>query len=99
MNLINKKFKTIEDLNSNIFKEILSLMEVNKSPYLILSGGNSPKYLFKIISQNKKYFKKATFLMSDERIVDVEDPNSNEGEFIRFSKSQDTILLVCTIER
>ena len=53
MNLINKKFKTIEDLNSNIFKEILSLMEVNKSPHLILSGGNSPRYLFKIISQNK----------------------------------------------
>ena len=85
MNLINKKFKTIEDLNLNIFKEILSLMEVNKSPHLILSGGNSPRHLFKIISQNKKYFKKATFLMSDERIVDVEDPNSNEGEFIRFS--------------
>ena len=61
MNLINKKFKTIEDLNSNIFKEILSLMEVNKSPHLILSGGNSPRHLFKIISQNKKYFKMATF--------------------------------------
>ena len=85
MNLINKKFKEIEDLNSNIFKEILSLMEVNKSPHLILSGGNSPKHLFKIISQNKEYFKEATFLMSDERIVDTEDPNSNEGEFIRFS--------------
>tara|TARA_B100002019_G_scaffold276513_1_gene275390 strand:+ start:1852 stop:2475 length:624 start_codon:yes stop_codon:yes gene_type:complete len=85
VNLINKKFKEIEDLNSNIFKEILSLMEVNKSPHLILSGGNSPKHLFKIISQNKEYFKEATFLMSDERIVDTEDPNSNEGEFIRFS--------------
>ena len=93
MNLINKKFKKIEDLNSNIFEEILSLMEVNKSPHLILSGGNSPRYLFKIISQNKKYFKEAIFLMSDERIVDTEDPNSNEGEFIRFSNiSKDNLI-------
>ena len=93
MNLINKKFKKIEDLNSNIFEEILSLMEVNKSPHLILSGGNSPIYLFKMISQNKKYFKGAIFLMSDERIVDTEDPNSNEGEFIRFSNiSRDNLL-------
>ena len=93
MNLINKKFKKIEDLNSNIFEEILSTIEVNKSPNLILSGGNSPIYLFKIISQNKKYFKKATFLMSDERIVDTEDPNSNEGEFIRLSNiSRDNLI-------
>ena len=31
--------------------------------------------------------------MSDERIVDTEDPNSNEGEFIRFSNiSRDNLL-------
>ena len=85
MNLINKRFKTIEDLNSKIFEEILSIIKANNRSLFILSGGNSPRQLFKIISQNKKNFKEATFLMSDERIVDVEDPNSNEGEFIRFS--------------
>ena len=93
MNSINKKFNNIEDLNSNIFEEILSVMEVNKSSNLILSGGNSPRYLFKMISQNKEYFKEATFLMSDERIVDTADPNSNEGEFIRFSTiSRDNLI-------
>lgn len=93
MNLINKKFKTIEDLNSKIFEEILSIIEVNDRSLFILSGGNSPRHLFKIISQNKKNFKEATFLMSDERIVDIEDSNSNEGEFIRFSTiSRDNLI-------
>ena len=93
MNSINKKFNNIEDLNSNIFEEILSVMEVNKSSNLILSGGNSPRYLFKMISQNKKYFKEATFLMSDERIVNIDDLNSNEGEFIRLSDiSRDNLI-------
>ena len=85
MNLINKKFETIEDLNSKIFEEILSVIEVNKRSRFILSGGNSPRHLFKIISQNKKNFNEATFLMSDERIVNIDDQNSNEGEFIRLS--------------
>ena len=93
MILINKKFKTLKDLNSRIFEEILSLIEVNKSSRLILSGGNSPRYLFKSISQNKKYFTEATFLMSDERVVDIEDPCSNEGEFIRLSNiSNDNLI-------
>ncbi len=85
MNLINRKFETIEDLNSKIFEEIQSVIEVNKRSHFILSGGNSPRHLFKIISQNKKNFKEATFLMSDERIVNRDDQNSNEGEFIRLS--------------
>ncbi len=85
MNLINRKFETIEDLNSKIFEEIQSVIEVNKRSHFILSGGNSPRHLFKIISQNKKNFKEATFLMSDERIVNIDDQNSNEGEFIRLS--------------
>ena len=85
MNLINKRFKTIEDLNSKIFEEILSIIKANNRSLFILSGGNSPRHLFKIISQNKKNFKEATFLMSDERLVNIEDQNSNEGEFIRLS--------------
>tara|TARA_B000000437_G_C11662401_1_gene312085 strand:- start:608 stop:1231 length:624 start_codon:yes stop_codon:yes gene_type:complete len=91
--LINKKFKTLKDLNSRIFEEILSLIEVKKSSHLILSGGNSPRYLFESIAQNKKYFNEATFLMSDERVVDIEDPSSNEGEFIRLSNiSNDNLI-------
>ena len=85
MILINKKFNSLQDLNSAIFEEILSLIEVKKDSRLILSGGNSPRYLFRSISQNKKYFNEASFLMSDERVVDFEDPCSNEGEFIRLS--------------
>jgi len=91
--LINKKFKTLEDLNSKIFEEILSLIGVKKSSNLILSGGNSPRYLFKSIAQNKRYFNEATFLMSDERVVDIEDPFSNEGEFIKLSNiSNDNLI-------
>ena len=93
MILINKKFKTLEDLNSKIFEEILSLIGVKKSSNLILSGGNSPRYLFKSIAQNKRYFNEATFLMSDERVVDIEDPFSNEGEFIKLSNiSNDNLI-------
>ena len=93
MILINKKFKTLEDLNSKIFEEILSLIGVKKTSNLILSGGNSPRYLFKSIAQNKRYFNEATFLMSDERVVDIEDPFSNEGEFIKLSNiSNDNLI-------
>lgn len=93
MILINKKFKSLQDLNLRIFEEILSLVEVKKTSRLILSGGNSPRYLFRSISQNKKYFNEATFLMSDERIVDIEDPHSNEGEFIRLSNISNNNLI------
>ena len=93
MNSINKKFNNIEDLNSKIFEEILSVIEINKSSNLVLSGGNSPRHLFKMIAQHKKYFKEATFLMSDERIVNIDDLNSNEGEFIRLSNiSRDNLI-------
>ena len=85
MNLTNKSFITLEDLNLEIFREIQAIAEVKNSPCFILSGGNSPKYLFKSISNNLRYFNQSTFLMSDERIIDSEDPNSNEGEFLRLS--------------
>ena len=85
MNLINKKFKSIEHLNAEIFEEILAIIKIKNSPYFILSGGNSPKYLFQNISKNPNYFNLSTFLMSDERIVEIEDSYSNEGEFLRIS--------------
>ena len=85
MNLINKRFETLQDLNSRIFEEILSITKAEKRPKIILSGGNSPKMLFKLISKNLHYFDNTTFLMSDERIVDIKNPNSNEGDFLRIS--------------
>ena len=85
MNLINKRFKSIEHLNAEIFKEILGVIKIKNSPCFILSGGNSPRYLFENISQYKSYFNQSTFLMSDERIVEIDDSNSNEGEFLRIS--------------
>ena len=36
MNLINKRFKTIEDLNSKIVEEILSIIKVNNRSLFIL---------------------------------------------------------------
>ena len=53
MNLINKRFKSIEHLNAEIFKEILGVIKIKNSPCFILSGGNSPRYLFENISQYK----------------------------------------------
>lgn len=85
MNLINKRFKSIELLNAEIFKEILAVIKIKNSPCFILSGGNSPRYLFENISQYRSYFNQSTFLMSDERIVEIDDSNSNEGEFLRIS--------------
>lgn len=85
MNTINKRFKSLEDLNLRIFNEILAIVKAKNNPCFILSGGNSPKYLFKSISHNLRYFNQSTFLMSDERVVDYDDPNSNEGEFLRLS--------------
>ena len=85
MNLINKKFETLDDLNKKIFEELLAVLKTDCSPCFILSGGNSPRPLFRRISQHKEYFKKTIFLMSDERIVETEDSESNEGEFLRLS--------------
>tara|TARA_S200000501_G_scaffold74229_1_gene66074 strand:- start:961 stop:1584 length:624 start_codon:yes stop_codon:yes gene_type:complete len=85
VNLINKKFKTLDDLNEKIFEELLAFLKMQSSPCFILSGGNSPRPLFRRISQHKEYFKKTIFVMSDERIVDIENSDSNEGEFLRLS--------------
>ena len=85
MNLINKKFKTLDDLNEHIYEELLALLKMHSSPCFILSGGNSPRSLFRRISQHNEYFKKAIFVMSDERVVDIENSSSNEGEFLRLS--------------
>ena len=59
MNLINKKFKSLDDLNEDIFEELLALLKMHSSPCFILSGGNSPRPLFRKISQHNEYFKKA----------------------------------------
>ena len=85
MNLINKKFKSLDDLNEDIFEELLALLKMHSSPCFILSGGNSPRPLFRRIYQHNEYFKKAIFVMSDERVVDIENSSSNEGEFLRLS--------------
>jgi 6-phosphogluconolactonase len=85
VNLINKKFKTLDDLNEDIFEELLALSKMQSSPCFILSGGNSPRPLFRRISQHNEYFKKAIFVMSDERVIDIENSSSNEGEFLRLS--------------
>jgi len=93
VNLINKKFNTLDDLNNKIFEKLLALLKTECCPFFILSGGNSPRPLFRRISQHKECFKKTIFLMSDERIVDIEDSESNEGEFLRLSNiSKDNLI-------
>lgn len=80
------KFDNLDLLYGHIYKE-LKLIENIERNIIMLSGGNSPKPIFRFLEENNHYFNKINFVMSDERLVDQLHEDSNEGAFFRECKS------------
>ena len=82
-----KKFKTpenlAEELASKLKEEIDNKSKIDKDFYLVLSGGSTPKILFKVLSEYpyKKVikWKNLHLFWGDERCVTPDDLESNYG--------------------
>ena len=63
--------------------------ETTKFKYLnlIISGGNSPLFFFKKITEDKKKLRKISFYLTDERLVDKKSKYSNYNNFKKISQS------------
>ena len=77
-------FKTGEELASAFCSELEQLINSNKNDLfsIALSGGNTPKIIFKILSsdyKNKIDWKKVKLFWGDERCVPPENEESNYG--------------------
>ena len=85
----SRNFKTIKDLSFFCFNQItINKPLKNQIFYFILSGGTSPRTLFKMINKdlkNNSDWGQYYFLMSDERQVPINHQDSNLGTFIRLS--------------
>ena len=79
-----KIFSTPEALASQIADELVNSTEIlNKSFYLAISGGSTPKKLFKLLSTDeyleKIVWEKLNIFWTDERCVPPDDLDSNYG--------------------
>lgn len=85
----SRNFENIKDLSLFCLDQItLNKPLKNQKYHFILSGGSSPKTLFKLIKKdlnNNSNWSKYHFLMSDERQVPFNHQDSNLGTFIRLS--------------
>ena len=71
----------------NILKYINKELTKFKSLNLIISGGSSPIFFFKKITENKKKLKKISFYLTDERLVDKKSNYSNYNNLRKISQS------------
>ena len=77
-------FKTADAVVESLAKTMKDLSEEAKPVHISLSGGSTPKLLFKVLSQ-APYKESITwsnlhFWWGDERCVEPTDPESNFGE-------------------
>ncbi len=80
-----KIFKTPQEACIGVIKKIIALQESNKKVTIALSGGNTPKLLFKLIASEypKAIGSNVHFYWGDERMVPCQSEESNYGVFYR----------------
>lgn len=75
-------FPTPEELNANLADTISGLLqdaiEERNRAVLVVSGGSTPKPLFKLLANKNIAWDRVTITLADDRWVDVNDPTSNE---------------------
>lgn len=84
--MMNKKFfhfessqELVEKLSQDIANKLTKAIEKRGKASLIVSGGNTPKPLFKKLSSMDINWKNITVALCDERWVDNNSKNSNEN--------------------
>ena len=83
------KFSSIKALNKAVLDEIISIDNSSqKGKTILLPGGTTPRSLFKEMSKTKHKWNNTNFYPTDERLVPLDDPNSNYGQIKEnFDKS------------
>ena len=81
MNIKNFKNKLLlnETLAINIANDIKILLTIKKNIWMVVSGGNTPSDLYKILSTKDIDWKRVNITLADERLVPISDSRSNEA--------------------
>lgn len=69
----------VDSLSKSIAKRLLVAIEENNKAVLLVSGGSTPKSLFKSLSNTKLPWEKVTISLCDERIVSLDHKDSNSN--------------------
>ncbi|MFI3255842.1 MAG: 6-phosphogluconolactonase [Psittacicella sp.] len=84
-------FKTVQNLMEKIAQELISYSQESEGIHIAISGGNTPKALFKLLTEEKYNSGKHQikwnnihFWWCDERLVKPENSDSNYGEAKRI---------------
>ncbi len=77
-----KSFHTKKELEVSLVEDLVKCINQSIDKHgearLLLSGGNTPKELYKLLSTNNIHWNKVTIGLVDERFVPVNDIHSNE---------------------
>jgi len=82
-NLVINCFENSSELDKQLCLRIVNLLkkgiEKNGFASLIVSGGSTPRDLFKLLSKEKLDWERVYITLADERLVDVHHEDSNEN--------------------
>jgi len=67
-----------EELSSNIIQVLKEAIKKNKRASLLLSGGNTPKAFFKVLSNKNLAWEKVVVSLVDDRWLETNHKHSNE---------------------
>jgi 6-phosphogluconolactonase/glucosamine-6-phosphate isomerase/deaminase len=80
-----KRISNSEDYSIFLFQYFIKNLSKDKINKVVLSGGNTPNAFFKYLNLNINLLKKYSidFFWVDERCVDIKNPQSNYGNFLK----------------
>ena len=68
-----------DELCSHLCQTLVSAIDVKGASSLVVSGGSTPELLFEMLSMRRLEWDKVTVVPSDERMVSLDHPDSNEA--------------------
>ncbi|MEM7281838.1 MAG: 6-phosphogluconolactonase, partial [Pseudomonadota bacterium] len=68
-----------DELCSHLSQAMTSAVDTKGESSIVLSGGSTPKTLLNMLSLRRLPWDKVTVVPSDERVVPVDHPDSNEA--------------------
>ncbi len=86
-------YKSVAELCQQVYFKLIELSQSQKKVTVSLSGGSTPKALFQLMAKSVEAgeLNNVHFFWGDERLVDVEDAESNYGEAYRLFFKNSTI--------
>jgi len=86
---IFKRFDSIEMLNEYVVNKLVRIIRSNPKAKIMLAGGNTPRPLYEKFNALGSQSDGCSFILSDERLVPVNNKLSNEGMLRKFLKNYD----------